>query len=264
MIKKVIILFSFVLLALYGVAAQELEAFEDTFIEDEDESSDEQDESDDEFWEDEEDEEDSELAAVLAEFFARLLWYIIISGGSYSNDRMNPPPEDESIRPRERGEPLIPVLRSDTALGVVSSELFSIDQRMEAGYGALGLSGRYTLFLETDEPQTLHLWETYIHYRMSIFDGLEFSPGLGMFGMTGKSQYDGFSMTFPVRLHLRGQFSLEFLSAFNFYPSGVVGEDLDFSMLFDLGSVYPKLGYRRYGSDTSSLNIFYVGVSFIL
>ncbi|MBI9103122.1 MAG: hypothetical protein JEY99_11965 [Spirochaetales bacterium] len=246
------------------LSAQELDSFEDSFLEssEEEEKGGTEDAENEDGYED--DEESEGLAELLLELFVRLTWYAVAYGGSYSNDRVDPPNySDYYIRPRRTGEPLIPIFRSDTSFGIIDPELYAADQRFEVGYGAIGFTGRYTLFFETDRISNLHLWETYIHYRMSLGNALEVSPGFGAFGMEGKAEYKGFSLSLPVKMYVPDAFALEAITAFNFYPTEVVGTDFDISLMLDLGRIYPKAGYRIYGTGTSFLETFYLGCSFI-
>ncbi|MCK5198007.1 MAG: hypothetical protein KAR21_06635, partial [Spirochaetales bacterium] len=234
MIRKTIFIILISIFVFSNSFAQELGEFEDSFQEAEEEDSITQEQDDqNEEW----NEEDEGLTQVLMKFFARLMWYIFLSAGNHSYERMNPPEDLEyQIKPREKGDPLIPIIRSDSTLGMLSLQMYSLDQRIELGYGALALSGRYTLFFETDKPSRLHLLEGYIHYRMSFGDIIEFSPGAGVFGMSANSEYSGFSLSLPLRLHLKDYASLELISGFNFYPSGITGVDTDLSILIDLGN----------------------------
>lgn len=261
MIRKTIFIILISIFVFSNSFAQELGEFEDSFqeVEEEDNIAQEQDDPDEEW-----DDEDEGISKVMIKLFARLMWYIFLSAGNYSNERMDP--SDDlwyQIKPREKGEPLIPIIRSDSALGMLSLQMYSLDQRIELGYGALALSGRYTLFFETDNSFRLHLWESYIHYRMSLGSFIEFSPGAGVFGMLANSEYSGLSLSFPLRLYLRDYASFEIISGFNFYPSGVIGVDTDLSILIDLGNIYPRFGYRRYGSDYSALDTFYAGLTLV-
>lgn len=259
MFRKMIFIILISIFVFSNSFAQELGEFEDSFQEAEEEDSIVQEQDDpDEEWEDE------GLSQVLMKFFARLMWYIFLSAGNYSNERMNPSENFEyQIKPREKGEPLIPIIRSDSTFGMLSLQMYSLDQRIELGYGALALSGRYTLFFETDEPYRLHLWESYIHYRMSLGNIIEFSPGAGVFGMLANSEYSGLSLSLPLRLYIRDYASLELISGFNFYPSGVTAFDTDLSILIDLGNIYPRFGFRRYGSEYSTLDTFYAGLTLV-
>jgi hypothetical protein len=261
MIRKTIFIILISIFVFSNGFAQELGEFEDSLqeVEEEDNIAQEQDDSSEEW-----DDEDKGFSNVMIKFFARLMWYIFLSAGNYSNERMNPSDDfGYQVKPREKGEPLIPIIRSDSALGMLSLQMYSLDQRIELGYGALALSGRYTLFFETDDPSRLHLWESYIHYRMSLGNIIEFSPGVGVFGMLASSEYSGLSLSLPLRLYLRDFASLELISGFNFYPSGVILVDTDLSILIDLGNIYPRFGYRRYGSDISSLDTFYAGLTLV-
>lgn len=261
MIRKTIFIILISIFVFSNGFTQELGDFEDSLqgVEEEENNKAQEQDDPDEEWDDEDG-----FSAVMMKLFARLMWYIFLSAGNYSNERMNPSENFEyQIRPRENGEPLIPIIRSDSTLGMLSLQMYSLDQRIEFGYGALALSGRYTLFFETDEPSRLHLWESYIHYRMSLGNIIEFSPGVGAFGMLANSEYSGLSLSLPLRLYIRDYASLELISGFNFYPSGVTAFDTDLSILIDLGNIYPRFGFRRYGSDYSTLDTFYAGLTLV-
>ena len=268
-VRQVITILLIFFITFSQLPAQELGAFEDSLeggseSEGADEAPDEEEESEEDIWDDDE----VTFSGILMELFVRLAWYAVIYGGAYSNDRMSAVSgelneDDFLVRPRSAGEPLIPLFRSDTSLGILNTELYCADQRFELGYGAVGLSGRYSLFFETDRPAGLHLWETYLHYRMSLGNTLEMSPGFGGFGMTGEGEYNGFSMSFPVKIFVPGLFSAETFTAFNFYPNDVLALDFDAALLLDLGFIHPKAGYRRYSTETDSLNVFYVGCAVV-
>lgn len=186
--KNIVMICFLLWLIIPDVHSQELGEFEDSFREAE---GDQEEESEEATEESGDEETESEFSRLLLEFIGRLIWYAFISGGSYSNARMDSSNED-FLHPRQVGEPLIPILRSDTAFHYLSTDLFALDERVEVGYGAFGVAGRYTLYFETDRYALLHLWEVHLLYRMSIAHMIEFSPGLGAFGMEGESRYGGF------------------------------------------------------------------------
>jgi hypothetical protein len=233
---------------------QELGAFEESFQtereKEEREISDNGDETDEE-------------ASFFAELMARLIWYGILGGGVTSQERMHSR-DPEFPWPRKKGEPLIALSRSDTAIQLVQADLYALDERFEAGYGAFGATGRYTLFFETDTPAKIHLWSAHLLYRMSIADVMEISPGLGVFGMTGENSYQGFSLTLPVRINIDRRFSCEFISAVNFYPSGAVGSDFEGALLLDWEGICPRIGWRSYGSSGGGyLQGFFAGLTLV-
>ena len=193
----------------------------------------------------------------------RLIWYGFISGGITSQERMHSR-DPQFPWPRTTGEPLIALVRSDTTLQMIQTDLFALDERIEVGYGALGAAGRYTLYFETDTPAKIQLWTAHLLYRMSIADAVEISPGLGAFGMTGDNQYQGFSLTLPIRVNIERHFSLEMASTFNFYPSGAVGADFEGALLLDWSGFNPRVGWRSYGTSGGGyLQGFFAGLTLV-
>lgn len=235
-------------------ATQELGAFEESF----------QTEREKEKQESLENEaEEEEGSSFFAELMARLIWYGILGGGVTSQERMHSR-DPEFPWPRETGEPLIALIRSDTSFQLIQTDLFALDERIEAGYGAFGAAGRYTFYFETDTPAKIHLWSAHLLYRMSIANVMEISPGLGAFGMTGTGGYHGFSLTLPVRVNIQRRFSLEAVSTINFYPSGAVGSDFEGALLVDWAGINPRIGWRSYGSSGGGyLQGFFAGLTLV-
>ena len=258
-IKKSILIFLLILFLLPQGFAQELGEFEESFNkeqEKEDEESNETQISEDEG-------SDSVFGQVIFKIIGKLFWYTLIAGGAYSYERMQP--EYHSlVYPRAAAEPLIAILRTDTSFQIMDLELFALDQRVEIGYGPFGAAGRYSYYFETDSPSELHLWQAHLLYRMSILNLIEFSPGIGGFGMFGQYENDGLSLTAPIRLNIARTVSLEILPVLNIYPNGATGSDLDIAVLLDFLQVKPRLGYRQLSSSGGALiKGFYGGLTFV-
>ena len=99
---------------------------------------------------------------------------------------------------------------------------------------------------------------------MSILNLIEFSPGIGGFGMFGQYEKEGLSLTAPIRLNIVRTVSLEMLPVVNIYPNGATGSDLDIALLLDFEKIKPRIGFRQLiSSGGSSLQGFYTGVSFV-
>lgn len=258
-VKNIILIFLLILFLLPQGFAQELGDFEESFNEEQEKEVEEPEETQ----ESENDESDSVFVGVLMEFAVKLFWYTLIAGGAYSYERMKA--EYHSVAyPRIVAEPLIAILRSDTSFQIMNLELFALDQRFEIGYGPFGAAGRYSYYFETDSPSELHYWQAHLLYRMSILNLIEFSPGIGGFGMFGQYENDGLSLTAPIRLNIARTVSLEMLPVVNIYPSGATGADLDIALLLDFKHVKPRLGFRQLtSSGGNSLQGFYTGVSFV-
>jgi hypothetical protein len=259
-VKKIISIFLLILFLLPQGFTQELGEFEESF------STGEQEDEDVESKETQVNEggdSDSAISIVLLKFVGKLLWYTFIAGGAYSYERMLPE-HSSFIYPRVASEPLIAILRSDTSFQILDKELFSLDQRVEIGYGPFGAIGRYSYYFETDSPSELHFWQAHLLYRMSIINLIEFSPGFGVSGMFGNYAKDGFSLTAPIRLNIARSVSLEMLPVLNIYPNGSTGSDLDFAILLDFLKVKPRLGYRQLSSSGGAmLKGFYGGITLI-
>jgi hypothetical protein len=255
-VKKILSIFLLIIFLIPQGFSQELGDFEESFNQTEEENIDEETEETD-------DTESSELTSILFELIGKILWYTLLAGGIYSNERMNP--EELSFPyPRLTGDPLISILRSDTSFQIIEQDLYALDQRVEIGYGAIGFAGRYSYFFETDYPSELHLWQAHLLYRMSIMNIIEISPGIGTFGMFGQSEYTGFSITLPIRLNIARTISFEILPVLNLYPNGATGSDLDFALLINLNRIKPRLGFRQfYSSGGLALNGFYGGLTFV-
>ena len=250
--RSILILVTAMFLAL-PTAAQELGAFEDSF----------QTEREKEKQDPSENNGEEDRTSFFAELMARLIWYGLLSGGITSQERMHSQ-DPQFPWPRATGEPLIALIRSDSSAQMIQTDLFALDQRIEAGYGAFAAVGRYTFFFETDTPSKIHLWNAHLLYRMSIADVMEISPGLGAFGMTGENSYQGFSLTLPVRVNINRTFSLEMISTFNFYPSGAVGSDFEAAVMPDWNGINPRLGWRSYGSSGGGyLQGFFAGLTLV-
>lgn len=236
--------FKFLLVALLALLiifpgwTQELGAFEESF----------QTEREKEKQETSDNSEEEGSPSFFGELMARLIWYGLLGGGITSQERMHSRDPDFPW-PRKTGEPLIALFRTDSALQIIQPDLYALDERLEAGYGAFGAAGRFTLFFETDTPSKIYLWNAHLLYRMSIADAAEISPGLGIFGMTGDNGYQGFSLTLPVRINIDRRFSFEMVSTFNFYPSGAVGTDFEGALMLDWSGINPRIGWRSYGSS---------------
>ena len=258
-VKKILLIFLLILFLVPQGFAQELGEFEESFNKEQETKNEEPEETQ----VSENDDSDSAFGQVLFKFIGKLFWYTLIAGGAYSYERMQPEYSSFSY-PRVAAEPLIAILRSDTSFQIINQELFALDQRFELGYGPFGASGRYSYYFETDSPSELHYWQAHFLYRMSILNLIEFSPGIGGFGMFGQYKNEGLSLTAPIRLNIERTVSLEILPVLNIYPNGATGSDLDIALLFDFQQLKPRIGFRRLtSSGGTSLQGFYTGVSYV-
>jgi len=159
------------------------------------------------------------------------------------------------------GDPIIPFASVDVHHQFSSGSLNAWDSRGKVGYGPLAASVRWTQYRETDFAARLDFVQTYGHYRMTVHDVFEFSPGLGYGWFLGDVDASGTAFTAPVRLMLPMGFSAEYRPAWISVGSAGTVYDQDVSLLYGRRYAYARIGYRWVWNRTETLDGPYVGFS---
>ncbi len=183
-----------------------------------------------------------------------------IAGGEMSNERTMGEQQGYGVSERNPGELLIPLFRSDLAIQQLEQHLFAVDLRMEAGYGAFGIEGRFTEYRESTPSDHMSISRLHLLYRMSFGDhfGMNFAAGRAYLG--GNGQYSGSSWGLPIYFHPSKYWGVEWKPIFMKF-NGVTNSDQDLSLHlnYQFGSL--MLGYRRISNEVSDLSGPYVGIS---
>jgi hypothetical protein len=203
-----------------------------------------------------EDEKPDAFSAMLAEMFVDA----IADGGRRSLQRVSSGyaaglDDFTPSSPRVNGEPLIPFVRYDFALQRVSGDVSAHMNRVEGGYGPVGVYLEDYSFFEKSSQSTLDFKRSMVLYRMAG-DTVEIDFGAGQTVMTGlgRKVIDAFL--------LRSRFRINENVTVDFQPVWGTGLD-DYEFALSYGWQYGafKAGYRSLNSPTATLSGFFAGAT---
>lgn len=203
------------------------------------------------------------MGELVEEIFIKGLYY----GGQASLWRAQCSHTEEGIICRQKGEPLLPMIRVDLCYQRLQSNLSAIDGMVELGYGPLAISYRGTHFRETDLPDevtnssdAMNLHEVLALYRVSGTPYFEIDWGLGMVRLEGNDTHSGVAFSMPVKIQPESWLGFNIVPTVNSMDGNAL-YDIDGSILLTKGFISLRAGYRWLYTEYETLKGPYSGLS---
>ncbi len=184
------------------------------------------------------------------------MYHSFFIGGLTSHHRLSGEEDREfGLMPREGGDIAIPFARVDVAFREVSSEIDSMDYRLELGYGAFAFRYEQSRYEEEpDDELDLIRWQGV--YRMSFSEKVELDVGLGQLTIDGNNSDSRFAFSLPLMLRPTELLGIEIRPS---WSEDVT--DYDVGILLSRHYVSLKAGYRWVTSRDVSLDGPYAGIA---
>ena len=195
------------------------------------------------------------LAVALIVAPGAISWARASGDPEYLND-----PNNNWIKPRQPGEPLIPMLRADLASMSLESDVEAVDCRVQAGWGPFAVEFNPTFYEEQDPDDKLDLYRIWGLYRMSLGNRIELDLGAGGVILEGNESHTGRSFTTPVLIQPRDWIVVEFRPIW----SEINGSNLteyEAGVLLNWKHFSAKAGYHWTHSPERSLDGPFIGFS---
>lgn len=184
---------------------------------------------------------------------------IIIDAGAITTDRIK---GDHNSRKRSNGGFTIPFLRLDSNVSYINKNLYSINNRVEAGYGAFAGVIDVNIYNEKDPKDQLIHSDILFLYRIATSNRFEIDFSAGLSYMGGNSETFGFKSGIPIRISPADFIGFEIRPAIIYTENPIA--DLDISAYLGYRYLGLTIGYKFLGTPDSYLSGFYAGVRYIL
>jgi len=158
---------------------------------------------------------------------------------------------------RTTGDPLVPMLRASSQWLYSSNDINAQLNRIEAGYGFLGISYSQNILNENGDELTLA--NTLIHYRMSFGNDFSWDFAYGRGKMNGKQKHDGSVFAMPIRLRFHPDWHFEYYPVWSSYNGGSLSEH-QFSFNYHYKYIGANFGYKTWSAGTASVDGFFTGL----
>lgn len=198
-----------------------------------------------------------DLGDELAQDMMDVVVDVVAELGRATTQRLSPK-TDISLR-RDDGDILIPFVRYDFAYQNISSNIDAHINRLEAGYGSVGLMLENYVLRERIPSNTLTINRQMLLYRMSMNRSVEVDFGLGQSVISGLQRTTLNSLSLPVKVILGENENI----ALELRPTWAnTMDDYEIALLWvkSFGSL--KIGYRSLNSSGATLNGPYAGFAF--
>jgi len=158
---------------------------------------------------------------------------------------------------RKEGDPILPTLRLSSqwlnGSGDVSGQL----NRIEAGFGAFGVSHTQNRLNEAGDKLTIK--NTLAHYRMSFGNDFSWDLAFGKGKMDGNKNTDGNVFAMPMRLRLNQELHLEYFPVWSDYGGRRMSEH-QFSLNWQKEKVGLSTGFKTFSAGNTSVNGLFAGL----
>ncbi len=158
---------------------------------------------------------------------------------------------------RKEGDPILPTLRLSSqwlnGSGDVSGQL----NRIEAGFGAFGVSHTQNRLTEAGDKLTIK--NTLAHYRMSFGNDFSWDLAFGKGKMDGNKNTNGNVFAMPMRLRLNRELHLEYFPVWSDYGGRRMSEH-QFSINWQKEKVGLSTGFKTFSAGNTSVNGLFAGL----
>ncbi len=203
---------------------------------------------------------------IFGEIFADVFAWVIIGTGMQSVYRAsgNPglEPESDYLSPRQSGEPLLSFLKWDIAYQTVETDVYSVDNNFEMGWGPLAFKFRLSNYQELDPEDDLEVSQIYGVWRMTFTDQFEMDLAFGSMTFQGRRTNSGSAFSMPVYFYPVKHFGIEFTPVWGNIEETTNITMYDIALVFNMKFMAIKGGYRWFDTETESLDGAFTGISF--
>jgi hypothetical protein len=156
------------------------------------------------------------------------------------------------------GTPVLPTISLDSDYQNIESDLFSINNRIEVGYGPFGFQYKEMRYFEKDPDDELKIYQLNYLHRISNGENFRLDLGLGSVTMEGNETNTGFSLTTPLYVFLPKKCSV-FLRPNWGWINGNAIQDYKLGFLWSRKFISLQGGYRFVKSGKETLNGPFIG-----
>lgn len=161
---------------------------------------------------------------------------------------------------RKNGTFILPQFRLDSSFSYVSQDVYSINNRLEVGFGPIAFDANYNLYKEkNDSNDELNVLDTSLIYRMAFTRDIEVDLSFGISTLAGNFSLTGFKLGLPVKFKTSKSWGVEFRPSMIFLENSSIF-DFDASVLWSMRYFGFTAGYKVYGNDNNYLHGPYIGV----
>ncbi len=178
--------------------------------------------------------ESSVMDELMLDLFVRPLVFGMVAGGAYGM---------ELSGNRVYGDPIFPMVRLDTGVQYISSDITAYGYGVELGQAILAADFRHTYYNDRLFDDTLHFYQLHALYRMGFGRRVETNLALGGMWLRGEESASAFSLGFPVRYWPSRRLGVEVRPMFGFFEAGTLN-DLEAGILLRYAHGSLRLGYR--------------------
>ncbi len=196
----------------------------------------------------------NDLAVELTQDFVNFSIQLIAEAGSLTLQRLFTT-ADPAIR-RDPGDILIPFVRYDLSYQSVTSGIYAISNRLEVGFGPLGLLYEDYVFHNRATGSQLMIEKELFLWRMSSSRDFELDLGFGQSALMGLDRIPMGSFALPIKYKPTDSITLEFIPTW----SGLM-TDYDGAVHWSNPSWSLKAGYRYLTTTGANLKGPYVGLA---
>lgn len=159
------------------------------------------------------------------------------------------------------GDFLLPYFRVDSNYSYINKNLYSINNRVEGGYGLFAGSLEFNIYNELNPRDELYQFSFLVLTRFKLIDTLEISPSFGYHSLTGNNITEGFKIGTVIRISPIDNIGVEFR------PHTIISQyesifDFDSSIHWSFRSFGITLGYKYFGNSNTNMYGFYTGLRF--
>ena len=180
------------------------------------------------------------------ELIFQLAFEALYQGGQYSWDQRL---YNGSII----GTPILPTISLDTDYQHVDSDLYSINNRVEIGFGPFGFQYKELRYFEKEPKDQLKIYQFNYLHRMSDGKFIRVDLGLGSLTLEGNEKNTGFSLLAPIYVFLPKRWSLFLRPNWGWIHTNTL-QDYKLGFLFSQDYYSFQAGYRFVKSGEETLN----------
>lgn len=156
------------------------------------------------------------------------------------------------------GSPVLPTISLDTDCQNVESDIYSINNRIEVGYGPFGFQYKEMRYFERDPKDKLKIYQFNYLHRMSDGEYFRIDLGIGIVTIEGNKSNSGLSLLTPVYVYFPKKCSL-FLRPNWGWINGNSIQDYKLGFLLSRKYISAQVGYRFVKSGEETLNGPFIG-----
>lgn len=160
---------------------------------------------------------------------------------------------------RKTGSLLLPIVRLDSSYSYIKKDLYSINNRIELGFGAISLVSDINIYNETNPDDKLYQIDGLILYRMSFSRNSEIDISIGVNNILGDSSTFGIKSGLPIRIKPKDYLGIEIRPALIYLENNIL-YDLDASVFFGKRFIGLTAGYKLFGDSNNILHGPYIGI----